>query len=206
MPLTKLIIIFASCLLFPFSASANIDFDELWSENFGGIKWGTKISELKDMKYIGKEDVKFGREVLEYKRKGDIIVIDTLKCDEISYYFWNNRFYKASLIFYERNDKIKNALFKKLWETKPDEYGFYEWDNSRINIAYAEKGISIIFITNSKISEEKHHYEKSMIKKGNLLWWAIRDFYQQYIILAFILSCLALLLIYKVFRIVNRHM
>jgi hypothetical protein len=83
-----LVILILSCLFSPISSFATIDMFENWSESFGGIKWGTRISELKNMEYDRNWGVRYGKADLSYKINGDtydIKLIDdsVIKADSI---------------------------------------------------------------------------------------------------------------------------
>jgi len=82
-------------------------------DGFRGIKWGTEIKTLKDMKLKEDDgDSKF------YKRKDDKLKIGDADLQYISYSFYKNQFYLVMIGFQSLTNftKLKETLFEQYGE------------------------------------------------------------------------------------------
>jgi hypothetical protein len=123
-------------------------------DGFRGIKWEQDISTLKDMEHIT-EPAWAGR-TKKYKRNGDILKIGSAHLGDISYYFWDGKFYFVLATFKGANnwERLKEVCFKmfgyqkmNITEYKGIRYGSNyeertdgcEWEGSKtsLNIKYS---------------------------------------------------------------------
>jgi hypothetical protein len=77
-------------------------------EGFGGIKWGTNISEVNDLLLV-----ESGKDTDYYCRKNDQMKIGDSNIDRMSYGFYKNRFYVVLVEYtgYLNFTKLKAILF-----------------------------------------------------------------------------------------------
>jgi hypothetical protein len=137
-------------------------------DGFRGIKWGTNISELRDMGLV--EDVD---DLKYYSRKDDKMKLGDTDIEQIRYGFYKDRFYTVKISFSEFSN------FTRLKATFIDQYGLgyklyskledYSWVGSTVSIVmdYNEilgKGRIIFFF--KPISEEKKADDIQRAKKG----------------------------------------
>ena len=80
-------------------------------DGFGGIKWGTDISTLKDMVLVMTID----KDAKRYERKGDELKIGKAKLDYIHYEFRKGKFYLVEMWFQgiENFNHVKETIFEK---------------------------------------------------------------------------------------------
>ena len=76
-------------------------------DGFRGIKWGTNISELTDMRVV-----ETGKDSLYYVRKNDTVKIGDADIDQISYGFYKSRFFQVLVEYkgYVNFTKLKAIL------------------------------------------------------------------------------------------------
>jgi hypothetical protein len=137
-------------------------------DGFRGIKWGTNISELREMSLSeDRGDSKF------YLRKGDKLKIGDADIDRISYGFYKSRFnklfiiYKGSLNF----TKLKDTFFEQYGQgSKPNRFmEQYYWVGETVSIAFEHSEITKkgeIVYTYDPISNEKEADSKKKAKNG----------------------------------------
>ena len=81
-------------------------------DDFRGIKWGSNIRDLPDMKLLAEEgDLKF------YEKTNDRMKIGDVDADKIVYGFYKDRFYNV-MIYYS-----SPAYFTRIRETLSDTFG-----------------------------------------------------------------------------------
>lgn len=137
-------------------------------DGFRGIKWGTNISELREMSLSeDRGDSKF------YLRKVDKLKIGDADIDRISYGFYKGRFnnlfiiYKGSLNF----TKLKDILFAQYGKgSKPNRFmEQYYWVGETVSIAFEHSEITkegkIVYIYDP-VSNEKETKTKVKAKEG----------------------------------------
>ena len=158
-------------------------------EGFRDIKWGTEISELKDMEEV-EQDRTFGKDLVWYRRKGDALTIGDAKLENIFYSFWMGEFESVSIDFEgEENFKVlKKELFERFGEARGSEGGmdkmgkgarrersptqppggFYAWwgKNTEIWLSYSkDRQKGSLTMNSRKISEQRRDYEKGKEKE-----------------------------------------
>jgi len=140
-------------------------------DGFRGIKWGTKISDLKGMEYVRTDPSSGG--IKMYRRKGDVLQIGSAKLDRIEYGFWRGRF--CDVYVYTSGSVnwlgLKNAVFEKFGKGNQgnefiEEYWWFgtkTWMMLKYN-EISEKGY--LWMTSVKISDEQEAYNKQKAKEG----------------------------------------
>ena len=132
-------------------------------EGFRGIKWGTDISTLKDMRCT---------EEKYYVREGDKLQIGKVKLKKIEYSFQEGRFWKVMIDIERREDySILLKIFKKRFGPffHHSQWDFLVSENVEISGCYTEKPwFSIVW---KKISEtpkqlKKGREEEEAVKEG----------------------------------------
>jgi len=153
-------------------------------DGFRGIKWGTKISTLKDMEKV-KEDKSSDSDLVWYTRKGDTLAIGEAKLETIFYSFWMGEFYSV-WIDSEGNENfetLKKELFERFGNvleseelmkktdkrvggepsTKGHADQFYAWGGKKteMTLSYSkDRHKGILYINSRVISEERRAYKK----------------------------------------------
>lgn len=137
-------------------------------DGFRGIKWGTDIKTLKDMKLLDVDSKdRF------YSKKGDKMKIGNAKLENIIYRFWDNEFYAVMVNTKGSSNwtAFKKAVFEKFGKGyQGNEYiKEYSWRGqiTIINLKYnefSEEGTLILFSV--KIREKEEDYQKQKAKEG----------------------------------------
>jgi hypothetical protein len=162
-------------------------------DGFGGIKWGTEISTLKDMERVtqGKSS---NADLAWYTRKGDTLVIGKAKLEKIFYSFWMGNFESVWIDFKgdENFQTLKKELFERYGkaleseelvkkmergaEREPSTIGhpeqFYAWwgKNADISLSYSkDRHAGTLSINSRMMTEERRAYEKQKEKEKRLM-------------------------------------
>jgi len=153
-------------------------------DGFRGIKWGTEVSTLKDMKKV-EQDKSSGRGLLWYRRKGDTLAIAEAKLENIFYSFWMGNFESVWIDFEgeENFEALRKELFEQFGKARESEGSmgnmgkrapteragaFYAWwgENTEIFLSYSkDRHKGTLTMNSRKIREERRNYEKEK-KKG----------------------------------------
>jgi hypothetical protein len=140
-------------------------------DGFRGIKWGTYITTLKDMEHIRTDK---GSETIEvYKRKNDVLKIGGATLDNIEYWFWNKKFYIASLRAQGISNWVglKEAVFEKFgkgWKHNEfmEEY-FWSGKITKMLMTYNEiSKIGQLNFTSTLILNELNLIDKQKAREG----------------------------------------
>ena len=113
-------------------------------DGFRGIKWGTDISTLKDMRYI-KTSLQ-GTKI--YSRKNDTLHIGRVKLERIEYYFSEGEFSDVCILTkgYTNWTRLEEAVFEK--------FGFDYQDNDYIEDYFWSGGITEMSLQYNEISKK----------------------------------------------------
>ncbi len=101
--------------------------------DFRGIKWGSNIRDLPDMKLLAEEgDLKF------YEKTNDRMKIDNVDADKIIYGFYKDRFYNvmiyySSLAHYTRMRETLSNTFGKPFQPNESEQKLF-WNGEHVNL------------------------------------------------------------------------
>lgn len=154
-------------------------------DGFRGIKWGTDISTLKNLKVADTWKVE-GME--EFIKDGDELAIGDAKLKSINYYFWKGKFAQVRIEVTENNrniNKLSDILVGKFGTPEQVDYSMpmpnplYYWEGKTTRITLQRQGVSNFFnlwfeslsITkecykdNLKIAAQKAEEEKRKIEK-----------------------------------------
>lgn len=144
-------------------------------EDFRGIKWGTTIDSLDDMKKISIED-----DLHNYSRLNDKMTIGDAKLDIINYIFWDNKFLAVSISGngFSNFINLKNAVFKSFgagfqFNEYIEEYkwGIGKFDKTLIILDYNEISEKFhLFLYNKQYWLEREEFKQEKAKD------AINDF------------------------------
>ena len=141
-------------------------------DGFRGIKWGTKISDLKGMIYVRTAPILGGVKIYIYKRQGDVLQIGKAKLESIEYQFWKGRFCGVAVYFsgYVNWSGLKDALFEKFGKGhQPDksrESYFWFGTKTKIMVGYNKKTeAGILSMESMKILKEKMEAYRKYRKK-----------------------------------------
>lgn len=141
-------------------------------DNFRGIKWGTNIHSLPEMKFVSEpqEGVKF------YKRENDKLMVGDASLSSLYYIFYTDRFCGSTIDFqgWGNFDKIKQTAFSTYGEgEKPNEsIEEFRWlgTNVLVQLKYSETTEEgIMFWSYLPISKEMtvtDRDEKERAKEG----------------------------------------
>ncbi|MDD3726106.1 MAG: hypothetical protein PHI44_02780 [Candidatus Ratteibacteria bacterium] len=140
-------------------------------DGFRGIKWGTDISTLPDMKYF-RTDPSFGG-VKMYIRKGDKLQMGAAKLESIEYGFWQGKLCNVWIITkgYTNWCGLKEATFEKFGKGgQSNEYiEKYVWFGTKTEMLLEYNEISeegTLCILSAEISEQQKKWEKQKAKEG----------------------------------------
>lgn len=130
--------LFISSIVFAFTSEP---------DGFGGIKWGTAISEMSDMVFEG--ELK-GNKL--FTRKSDVLKINDVPVDKIQYCFNHERkLFVVGIEFHniEHFRALRESMFKKYDKILASYKHQYIWggDIARIKLAYDERRISELYHT-----------------------------------------------------------
>jgi len=130
---------------------------------FRGIKWGTDIKTLYDMRYNGGDG-----EIRIYGRANDIMSIDGVELEKIPLYkFWKGKFYEVVIMTagYANWVSLKESVFGHFGEGHQEDKSIEEYlwlgKISEASLEYdeaTEKGIFVI--TSTEINKQEESYEK----------------------------------------------
>lgn len=101
--------------------------------DFGGMKWGSSIRELPDMKLLAEEgDLKF------FEKAGNPAKIGDVNVDRIIYGFYKERFYNVMIYFsspsdYSRIQEILSRDFGKPLQPSQSEKKLF-WNGENVNL------------------------------------------------------------------------
>ena len=110
-------------------------------DNFRGIKWGTNIHSLSEMKFVSEpqEGVKF------YKRENDKLMVGDASLSNLWYVFYKDRFCSSSIDFqgWGNFDKIRQTAFSTYGEGEKlnESLEEFRWvgPNVLVQLKYSEK-------------------------------------------------------------------
>jgi hypothetical protein len=150
-------------------------------DGFGGIKWGTDITELKGMKYLYTDPHYGGIQIYKSKRnfletlKGHRVW--SLKVKSIEYGFWRGKFSnviintkgKASFV------ELKDACFEKFGQglQQGQNKERYTWSGkiTLIGLEYLEfSEEGILWMASTKIRRQQDAFAKQMVTGGGVTW------------------------------------
>lgn len=158
------IILVSVALIIPLKVSAETD-------GFRGIKWGTDISTLKDMRYI-RTDPSYGGIKL-YSRNGDELKIGGAVLESIEYGFWQGKFSNLLIEFkgFTNYSALKDATFEKFGAGhKPNKFmEEYYWfgEITVMSIYYSEiSSEGHLYMHSEEITKQQKRYEAEKAKKG----------------------------------------
>jgi hypothetical protein len=139
-------------------------------DGFRGIKWGTKIENLNDMKFLGKA---LNKDRTLYTTDNDKLQIGGAKLKRIIYFFWKGKFsgvfIRAKGI--ENWEALKQAVFAKFGESWQENQP-YIWlgtppEGTNMLLSYNEDSENISFTMYSvRLEKEQHEAEKQKAKEG----------------------------------------
>lgn len=139
------------------------------ADGFRGIKWGTKLSTLKNMQLLA--DNRKGQKV--YSRKDDQLIIGGADLESIDYHFWQDKFCSVFVMCegYLNFRFLKDSTFEKFGagsQTNPfmEDYMWYG-ETTGMVLKYNEisqKGSLSMF--SREILAIRDNYEKEEAKKG----------------------------------------
>jgi len=140
-------------------------------DGFRGIKWGTDISTLSDMKYE-RTDPSYGG-IKVYTRKNDVLHLGGAKLEIIKYGFWKGKFCdvflitKGSVNWYG----LKGAVFEKFGRGyQSNEYiEYYIWGGDITGMSLKYNEISKegkLFMSSKEINRQQKAYKKQKAKEG----------------------------------------
>ena len=157
-----LLVVSLSFSNFIFSVFAD-DF-KLGSEpnGFRGIKWGTNISTLSNMEYIG------GTLEEVYVRKGEILKIGGAKLRTIRYCFWKGRLFKV-YVFSESGYALDEVVFKKFGvgqQSHSDGDSYYWFGKITLMVLDSQDGFRVLNLASQKIRKEVEAYDEKMAEEG----------------------------------------
>ncbi len=139
-------------------------------DGFRGIKWGAKIETLKDMtKLFTKGDTAI------YMRKNDKLQMGDAELQDISYMFWQDKFYSAYIQTkgYLNWSALKKVLFLKFGKGSQDNkyIEYYRWGlvsgKATIDIKYNHKSKQgTLMMRGNNIMDEMRQSMKQKDREG----------------------------------------
>jgi len=141
-------------------------------DGFRGIKWGTDISTLSDMEYLGTDPIYGG--VKKYTRKNEVLHLGGVKLKRIEYGFWRGKFCNVMIITegYTNWTGLKKAVFEKFGRGSQSNEGveYYWWsgETTWMTLGYYEK-ISkkgALYMFSKEIKNQQRAYEKQKAGEG----------------------------------------
>lgn len=111
-------------------------------DGFRSIKWGAKISDLKDMillPYI------VDKKETAYRKTGDELKIGNAQVESIEYVFYKDKLYMVRINFRKEDNfkSLKKSLEEQFGAGKKPNVNFeqyvWDWKNAGANIVYYEK-------------------------------------------------------------------
>jgi hypothetical protein len=188
----KILTIVFSVFLIGCFASARSSKPQPEPDGFRGIKWGTNISMLKDVKMV-EQDKSSKSDLVWYIRKDDPLAIGKAKLENIFYLFWMGNFESVWIDFKgdENFETLKKELFERFGKVpeseellrKTDKAGwgersmtkqpgeFYGWwgNITEMALSYSKDRQKGTLCVNSRmIREERRNYEKESEKERRL--------------------------------------
>ena len=156
------------------SSQATIPVYKNMPDGFRGIKWGTKIDSLNDMKYLSEG---FDGGLRYYTRKNDDLSIGKAKLEAIWYGFCLKNFCQVMIFSegYENYTGLRDAVFEKYGKGHKEENKNnleYSWtDSISISLSYDDtKNKTILQIINFplfyKMIDYQNEYDKQKAKEG----------------------------------------
>lgn len=137
-------------------------------DGFRGIKWGDSIASIKGMSRYGESEY-----LIDYRQKDDILDIDGVPVNSITYQCYKPNYYKLARVFIEISgfdnwSKIKNVMYSKFGKSNN-----FWWRGTKTTIStfYYEKNSrfygSIIFESTqlSELSDAGREAEREAIEK-----------------------------------------
>lgn len=161
-------------LLITFASFPNCLLSETFQnepDGFRGVKWGTDISQCKDMIYDGLDQSYGG--ITVYTRKDDKLQIGDAKLDKIEYGFWRGKFDSVNIITqgYANWSSLKDACFEKFGKGfQSNEYiEKYAWfgDTTLILLTYNDISKKArLCICSKEISKQQEEYKEKKTQEG----------------------------------------
>lgn len=142
-------------------------------DGFRGIKWGTDISELKDMNTYGGKLSNDAQLYALYTRQNDELQIGEAKLERIEYRFWDNKLSSVMIITkgYANWTALRDTAFTKFGKGYQSNQFIkdYHWngDITYLSLKYneiEEKGT--LFLLSTKLAEQERIYKQRKAKEG----------------------------------------
>ena len=140
-------------------------------DGFRGIKWGTDISTLKDMEYLG-IDPSYGG-MKKYTRKNEDLHLGGAKLEIIGYGFWRGKFCGVQILTKGSTNwrGLRDAVFEKFGRGyQSNEYiEYYIWGGDITGMSLKYNEISKegkLFMSSKEINRQQKAYKKQKAKEG----------------------------------------
>ncbi len=140
-------------------------------DGFRGIKWGTDISTLSGMRYLG-TDPSWGG-IKGYTRKNEALHLGSAKLKRIEYNFWRGKFFSVWVITqgYTNWAGLRDAVFEKYGKGYQDNkyIEYYRWLGSVTGMGLQYNEISErgeLYMFSKEIDKQQKAYQKQKAKEG----------------------------------------
>lgn len=137
-------------------------------EGFRGLKWGTKITDIKGMVYLNKEG-----DFKNYSRKSEQMKIGNATLINIRYSFWQGRLASVRIMTKGHADwsALKGSTFSKFGEgIQPNsliEYYYWNGNTSLISLEFNEfSKIGFLYMFSADIMAQRDKYEEQKAEEG----------------------------------------
>ncbi|MBU4185381.1 MAG: hypothetical protein KKI12_10300 [Proteobacteria bacterium] len=140
-------------------------------DGFRGIKWGTDIKKIKEVKGLEFNGVQKNIDI--YKIKRDDLMIGDAQLSNLGYGFWQGGFMKVDIVVHDikNYEKLKKVVFDTFGEAKKtklddgtDRYA-WEGEKSTMFLSTFDK-IGLMIIMSKDIQREAEQYIKQKATQG----------------------------------------